>query len=204
MQWEKELFEDFQATIPLNPFMDGGEDSIIWKYDSSGSFPIKSFTLQVYRLMNGDSQVISVANKLWLGIAPPRAEILAWFVLQERLNTKEKLCLLGILQPLEAVCPFCLLAWKCWAECLTWWGFSWCCPPNPKDFFDAWNGLPVFGLEKKLWTTLFHVVVWSLWNIKNRIVFQKVSPVWELEICQMKMRWGFWVKKLAARQECIC
>ena len=45
MQWEKELFEEFQATIPLNPFMDGGEDSIIWKYDSSGSFSIKSFTL---------------------------------------------------------------------------------------------------------------------------------------------------------------
>ena len=38
------------------------------------------------------------------------------------------------------------------------------------------------------------VVIWSLWNIRNRMVFKNFKPDWELEMRQIKVRWGFWLK----------
>ena len=51
MQWEKELFESFCGILPLNPIMDGEEDSMVW--NNSDSFSIKSFTVQVYKVLYG-------------------------------------------------------------------------------------------------------------------------------------------------------
>ena len=45
-------------------------------FENSESFSIKSFSLQVYKMMCGSSQVSSVTNSSWIGIAPPRVEIL--------------------------------------------------------------------------------------------------------------------------------
>ena len=42
--------------------------------------------------------------------------------------------------------------------------------------------------------SLFYVVIWSLWNIRNRMVFENVKPDKELEMRQIKVRWGFWLK----------
>ena len=67
--------------------------------------------------MKGDSQVILVVNKIWLSITPPRPEILTWFVLWEKLNTREGLCSLGILQPVKVVCPLYLMAVELWPIC---------------------------------------------------------------------------------------
>ena len=41
--------------LPKNPIMDGKEDSIIWNFDNTGTFSIKSFSLQVYKMMVGNS-----------------------------------------------------------------------------------------------------------------------------------------------------
>ena len=53
MQWEKELFETFCGVLPLNPMGEGEED--VWNNDSSGSFSVRSFTLQVYKMLYGNA-----------------------------------------------------------------------------------------------------------------------------------------------------
>ena len=45
MQWELELFEQLTSCLPQNPIVGGEEDSVLWKYDSSGSYSVKSFML---------------------------------------------------------------------------------------------------------------------------------------------------------------
>ena len=38
----------------------------------------------------------------------------------------------------------------------------------------------------------FHVVVWILWNLRNKLVFKNMKPDGELEKRQIKM--VFWLK----------
>ena len=53
MQWEEEIYEAFYLDLPLNPIEDGVVDSMVWKFDNSRSFSIKSFTVQVYKVLYG-------------------------------------------------------------------------------------------------------------------------------------------------------
>ena len=124
------------------------------------------------------------------------------------MDTRERLCKMGILQHVQAICPMCQqevesvehlfcgcsIAWRFWSECFSWWEIKWCSPLKPIAFFQAWNDLLFYGLERKLWKALFYVVIWSIWNIRNRIVFEFAKPSWDLEIHQIKLRWGYWVK----------
>ena len=64
MQWEKEIYEAFCGVLRLNPVLDGEVDSMVQKYDNSGSFSIKSFTMQVYKVLYGSPQVFSVINSV--------------------------------------------------------------------------------------------------------------------------------------------
>ena len=88
MQWEKETFDSICAELPQNPILDGKEDSMVWNFDNSRIFSVRSFSLQAYKFLYGNSQVSSIINSSWIGRAPLRVEILAWFVLQGKLNTR--------------------------------------------------------------------------------------------------------------------
>ena len=46
-------------------------------------------------------------------------------------------------------------------------------------FFDSWMGASFYGFEKKIWTSLLYVVVWSVWWIRNRMLFKNFRLDWE-------------------------
>lgn len=52
----------------------------------------------------------------------------------------------------------------------------------------------MFAMKKKMWIMVFYVVVWSLWNIRNKLVFENVKLDWEIEKRQIKVRWSYWLK----------
>lgn len=81
MQWEKEIHEIFCGVLPRNPIMDGEEDSMVWNFDNPSTFSVKSFTMQVYKVLYGNLQVAFIINSIWIGSVPPRVEIQVWFVL---------------------------------------------------------------------------------------------------------------------------
>ena len=208
LQWEDQLFKRFIIIIEQHSLKPDGEDIFLWRFDSSGSFSSKSFSSIVKSYVAANSVGSFYASLAWKGLAPPRAEILVWFTLQGKLNTRERLAILKVIPPVAAICPFCRSAvesifhvlfvcdfsWIIWANYLCWWEMQWCCPKDPLDFFQAWCGIQLKGLEEKMWSSLFYVVVWILWNIRNRLVFENTRPDWELEKRQIKLRWGFWLK----------
>ena len=61
-------------------------------------------------------------------------------------------------------------------------------------FFKAWCGAPFRGFERKLWVSLLYVVLWSIWRIRNRCVFEQYVPNWDLELRMIKTRLGFWAR----------
>lgn len=65
-----------------------------------------------------------------------------------------------------------------------------------------------------LWISLFFVVVRSLWNQINRVVFDRAETDWELFSYLVKLRLGFWLKgydhkcpfnpgEVASKLECV-
>ena len=62
----------------------------------------------------------------------------------------------------------------------------WCKGPMANKLF--------FKNEYKLWISLPYVVIWTIWWIRNRMVFDGFKLVWSNEIQNLKHRLGFWVK----------
>ena len=98
-----------------------------------------------------------------------RVEILMWFVLQGRLNTREWLLILNIIPNEVALCHFyqttieslehlsfkCALTWKLGIKCWSRWEIQWSYPNKPISFFQAWCGVNPYGVEKKMWVSFF-------------------------------------------------
>ena len=141
----------------------GLDGIILWRYDVSGEYTIKSFSLQIFRSIVSSLSIYSQAKIAWKGVAPPRVKILVWFILLERLNTKDRLCCFGSIPANDSQCVLCSnnaesiqhlffecpVAWMFWHSYLQWWGISWCYNNSPMLFFEAWEDAPFRGFEKK-------------------------------------------------------
>ena len=147
----------------------------------------------------------------WLSSSTSRNSGLVWFVLQGKLNTRERISRLNILNPVETICLMCQqevetidllfchcsFSWCFWTDCLSWWEITWCCPNSVMELFEAWIRVPHYGLDMKLWKSLFCAVIWSLWNKRNRLVFEHMRPNFEMERRQVKLTMGILDQKLA-------
>ena len=72
-----------------------------------------------------------VASKVWRGPAPSKAELLVWFLILGRLNTRDRLRRLNVLRINDLSCPLCnskvestshlffscKFAWELWGLC---------------------------------------------------------------------------------------
>lgn len=97
------------------------------------------------------------------GSSPTRVELLVWFVIQEKLNTRSRLRRLNMLSEEEDICPFCKeeketikhmflhchLSWKVWMNVLDWWGLQMPIVQTPSGWFECWlAGIEAGGFQK--------------------------------------------------------
>ena len=202
------MLQDLLELISQYSFVDGLDDQLLWKFDTSGNFSVKSFSLQVVRDAASTLVVNSQVRMVWKKLAPPRVEILVWLIMLGRLSTKDRLVKLNCISILDQNCVLygadiesvshlffsCPLAWLLWHRCMQWWGIYWCLPNEPIVFFKAWEGAPYRGFERKLWISLLYVVLWTIWRIRNRVIFEQYTPNWELEVQLIKTRLGYWTR----------
>ena len=184
--------------------MGGINDEWQLRFEPSGCFLMKFFGLQVAKIDKQQTGNKIQGRKVWRGVVTPSAELLVCFILMESLNTKDKLCKMNCLSPNDTLCVFCsnepesiehlfftcCYTMKIWYACLNWWSLVWCNPKNPGMFFDAWLGAPFKGFEKRMWISLTYVVFWTVWWIRNRMVFEDFKPDWNFEIQLIKVRLG--------------
>ena len=83
---------------------------------------------------------------------------------------------------------------KLWSACTNWWGLTWCFSNSAVDFLDSWSGVPYSSLKKKLWFSFYCAVVWSIWKLRNKIIFNNHSPYWNFEVIMLKTNIGYWLK----------
>lgn len=153
------------------------------------------------------TQVPNSAPSMWLGVAPPKVELHVWFVLQQKLNTRSRLKRLNLIQVNEAYCPFCVneetinhlflhcnFTWKIWSECMLRWGIQMPITDTLEEWLECWKGVVKGDFQSKLWTSLFFVVVWSMWYQRNKVVFEKEQIDWNYLHYLINLRLGFWLK----------
>lgn len=94
------------ASVKLNNF---SQDRLIWKFDKKGVFSVKSVSkLAIAAKVNANEiNNFSFTKKVWKGLVPPKVELFSWFVLIGRVNTKDRLCTIGILPEDQVRCCFC-------------------------------------------------------------------------------------------------
>lgn len=137
------------------------KDRAWWKLNNDGLYSAKSFSKGCWM----QNQSIHMMKGVWKGAAPPRAELLVWFILQERLNTRSILSRFNLIRDTDINCPFCnneeetishlflhcMLSWNIWMEVLKWWNVQLPITQTPKQWFECWMGAKDGSFQRNLW-----------------------------------------------------
>nr|XP_029145892.1 uncharacterized protein LOC114924758 [Arachis hypogaea] len=136
--------------------------------------------------MTDDILSYKFTNGIWKGIVPPLVELFTWFVLVGRVNTKDRLSRLGIIEQSDNICVVCTkeietiqhlfvtceFAWQVWRAWISHVGLVWSFPGSIKEHFESWM---MMNLRKDVWKTWFvgfFSVIWNIWLCRNDVIFQ--------------------------------
>ncbi|XP_016164945.1 uncharacterized protein LOC107607510 [Arachis ipaensis] len=197
-QWRRELFQ----------WELDREDRVVWKFDKQGIFSTNSFVqeLQV-ELLPEDIASFSFTRTVWKGLVPPRVELFIWFVLTGRVNTKERLSRLGVVNQEDVVCVLCNngvefghhlflacdFSWQVWCAWLSFVGRQWSCSGTLKEHFQSWTELPNSKQERKRWMVSFCAIIWNIWLERNMRIFQNKRKGVDNIIHQSFMNFKEWL-----------
>ena len=128
-------------------------------------------------------------SKVWRGLCPPKAELLVWLLLLGRINTKDRLQRLSVLQNNDLRCVLCNscdetiahlfftcdYTWRVWSFCCNWWGLTWVQSVYPRMNLESWSAVGLRGDQRKAWQVCFYTIIWSIWEIRNKVIFQNAN-----------------------------
>ncbi|XP_072081167.1 uncharacterized protein [Arachis hypogaea] len=124
-------------------------------------------------------------KSIWKGLVPPRVELFAWFVLTGRVNTKERLTRLGILNQDDKSCVLCNkdveqvhhlflgcdFTWQVWNAWISVFGRLWSLPGSMKDHFLSWTEELRRKEDRKQRLRCFCAIIWNIWMKGNKRIF---------------------------------
>jgi ribonuclease HI len=127
-----------------------------------------------------------------------------------KINTRSMLVKRGILDTSAANCPICLVEeemvdhlflhcykhWLIWSKIINWWGLAWCCPGNLANLFSQWDSLVYGKFQKKAWVMLFFSVAWSIWLLRNDVIFKQKIPDYDTLFFLIVTRLCLWLKAI--------
>ena len=193
-EWETGQAHELLEVLQQAHLNKDNVDSRNWAFDNTGVFSTKSFTDTVTK-----NQVL--AARVWCKVAPIKVELLVWFLVLGKLNAKDRLVSLNIIDSRESKCILCNehdenidhLFFLCeyarmlWCDCLSKWRISWVMPTEPKSAFESWIEVKVGKSLKRDWCVCFFAICWSIWEARNRAIFEKQN--FQIDKCLQVMRY---------------
>ena len=92
-KWGLDLLNNLCRVLATVQLIGSSEDWILWKFEKTWVVSIKSW-VQVIENEGRENQAVTSYNftsAVWKGLTPPRIELLTWFVLVGRVNTKDRM-----------------------------------------------------------------------------------------------------------------
>ncbi|KAL4382275.1 hypothetical protein AHAS_Ahas04G0217200 [Arachis hypogaea] len=131
----------------------------------------------------------SFTRTIWKGLVPPRVELFVWFGLIGRVNTKERLRPLGVINEEDSLCVLCKVvdendyhlflgcnfSWHVWCAWISHVGLLWICPGTVKEHFHSWTEVSINKESSKRRMVSFCAIMWNIWLERNRRIFQRIE-----------------------------
>ncbi|KAL8513079.1 hypothetical protein ACS0TY_019311 [Phlomoides rotata] len=136
-------------------------------------------------------------KKLWKNWAIKKATITAWRIIKERVATKDNLTRRGSnFSPLEKACTLCNkeeestrhIFFKCevtsliWGKLINWLGVTMVLHEKPMVHFLQFCECLEKDDRAKVAATIWIGTTWSIWNLRNNVIFNKTKYNIEKEI----------------------
>ncbi|KAL5127649.1 putative ribonuclease H protein [Glycine soja] len=191
LTWRRDLFDSevemadtFIGEISQQKVQPHREDIRIWKHDQSGSYSTKSGYDLIRRELTGANHDSDFVD-LWKLKIPTKAAMFAWRLIRDRLPTRMNLRRRQVLVN-DSMCPLCGLQeeeaahlfFSCSKSLLLWWeSLSWvnlatALPQNPRDHYLQHTTRTAEGKKLTRWKCRWIALTWTIWNHRNKIVFQ--------------------------------
>lgn len=227
--WEEDLVLELQNVLTAISPQKEVNDSWAWLLDSSSSFSVKSaysYLIQLQLVTPSDNRLGQAFEALWRCSLQSKILVFAWKLLWQRLPTRDALSRRGILSsPHESCCVFCFrmdesishLFFECpfsynlWNSILAWLGFEgvhhYDCISNFFHFGGFFRGKKLKKVRYLMWCA----VVWNIWSLRNKIIFQGGVASCSYILTQIKVSsWGWFIYRegrhtgLSFSDWCIC
>jgi len=189
LAWKRELSHEeiqqvdaLQSCLQKYKVYQNKEDRLWWGTEKC--YTVKALQKQISRRDSCDS----IICKVWMKLAPPKVEFFLWLALLGKLNTREALWRKGLLHEDQLNCPFCSAQIETADHILMDCSISWeiwtliaadlhQIIPKPRTFrqhFDRWISRKWSStIMKKFWQSAFFAIAWSIWNMRNEVIFQQ-------------------------------
>jgi len=145
---------------------------------------------------------------LWNGYAPIKVDVLIWLLLHYSLSTSSFLAERGIINYEESHCPFCYketetinhffhwcsVTWSLWGRLLNWFGCLDCLHKDSNQNLQKWSGLINENFQRCAITLLCKGLYWSIWIVRNRLIFESKAPDWDMIFYLNFHHLAFWLK----------
>ncbi|XP_072076501.1 uncharacterized protein [Arachis hypogaea] len=106
-------------------------------------------------VLPADITSYSFTSTIWRGFVPPRVELFTWFALVGRMNTKKRLCRLGVIGQNDNMCVLCHksieTAFHLFIGC------------ELKQHYESWMDISARKMKRKQWLVGFFAVIWTIW-----------------------------------------
>ena len=126
--------------------------------------------------------------ELWKLKIPAKSAVFAWRLIKDRLPTKINLRRRQVMVN-DMLCPFCKikeeeaahLFFNCsnilplWWESLSWVNLATALPQNPRDHYLQHGNGTADGKKSTRWKCWWIALTWTIWQHRNKIVFQNAS-----------------------------
>lgn len=203
--WEEELVNDLIANLQVSNMSLDEEDLWQWRCDPSQSFSVAS----AYKLISTSNRVEwdnslldGVFKNFGQSIVPPQVLVFSWRLLLDRLPTCVQLRRRGVLvDKNHQLCVFCNakvedlqhLFLRCAAVSRIWtviiWlavGFEFVLPFDIRNLY-LQLGFYFPGRHfRRLRYMFWHVIVWCIWLMRNRVIFNGASTDFETLVSQIQ------------------
>ncbi|XP_021990003.1 uncharacterized protein LOC110886493 [Helianthus annuus] len=180
-----------------------GQDRWVWSLCPSGEFNVAS----IKNIAATFGRTAPVYPFFWNNFVPKKVGIVSWRAVMERLPTRNALAARNI-DIGDPSCPFCgeyaetcdHIFVSCHFAQVIWLVIAQWCNIQPviafslKDLLDAHVVMAGSKKRKKVFSAIFQVVIWSIWKMRNAVVFGNEYPNISKVVEESKSMSFLWIK----------